>query len=234
MSEVIVPRGALPERLLRTLRGTAGRRLRRKWEIHERGIGHVPAKGPLILASNHIGWLDGPLLVGVAPRPVHALVKSEAYEESSKNALLLRGTGQIKIRRKGVDAGAIRRAVSALHHEQALLMFPEGSRGAGDFASIFPGIAYLSIVTGAPIVPVAVFGTREGDEDPESKPPKGRRIEIHYGRSFWFSPIDPPRRQEDISAAAHEIHVRLQRHLETARQNSKVELPNPLRGRAHD
>lgn len=224
--EVIAPRAALPEGVLRGLRGPTRRRIRRKWEIHERGTGYVPETGPVILASNHIGWLDGPLLVALSPRPVHALVKSEAYD-SGRTARLLRRTGQVKIRRQGVDAGAVRSAVGALRHEQAILMFPEGSRGAGDFGSIFPGIGYLSIITGAPIVPVALFGTRLEDEDREAKPPKGRRIEIHYGRSFWFAPMDPPRRQDDIRAAAHEIQVRLQRHLESALQSSQVALPHP-------
>lgn len=224
MSEVIIPRAPLPERFLRTLRFPASRRIRRKWDVHERGVAYVPSTGPVILASNHVGWLDGPLLVALSPRPVHALVKSEEFEQP-RTARLLRSTGQMRVRREGVDAGAIRQAVGALHHEQAVLMFPEGHRGAGDVESIHRGIGYLAMVTGAPVVPVAVFGTRTEDEDLDSRPPKGRRIEVHYGRSFWFAPVDPPRRRADIAAATEEIHRRLRDHVDAARQSSEVGLP---------
>ncbi len=55
------PRG-LPERGLKFMRTLAGPYFIGEWDMHERGQGNVPETGPVIIASNHIGWVDGPLL----------------------------------------------------------------------------------------------------------------------------------------------------------------------------
>ena len=52
----------LPEGGLKFMRSVVAPYVNRHWDIHERGQGNVPEEGPVILASNHIGWLDGPLL----------------------------------------------------------------------------------------------------------------------------------------------------------------------------
>ncbi len=71
---------ALPEAGLRSLRPVVRRSVHRQWDVRQRGAHHVPVAGPVILASNHVGWLDGPLLILCAPRHAHALVKREAFE----------------------------------------------------------------------------------------------------------------------------------------------------------
>jgi 1-acyl-sn-glycerol-3-phosphate acyltransferase len=53
---------------------------KRRWDLRIHHAERVPADGPVILAPNHVGWLDGPLLVGTAPRPVHAMVKLEEFD----------------------------------------------------------------------------------------------------------------------------------------------------------
>jgi 1-acyl-sn-glycerol-3-phosphate acyltransferase len=141
----------LPERSLRVARGQARGYLRRRWEIHEHGRGLVPATGPVILASNHIGWLDGPLLVATSPRPPHAMVKEEEF--AGRTGRLLRLVAQIKVARRRTDAGAVRTAVRALRAGQCVLIFPEGRRGDGEFTRFKGGVTYLALVTGAPIVP---------------------------------------------------------------------------------
>ncbi|MCW2831251.1 MAG: 1-acyl-sn-glycerol-3-phosphate acyltransferase, partial [Aeromicrobium sp.] len=109
MSEVVE---GLPEGGLRFMRRRVTGYFHRRWDIHERGREHVPESGPVILASNHIGWLDGPLLFVTSPRPVHAMVKEEEFV--GHTGRLLRFVGQIKVSRKRTDAGALRRAVAAL------------------------------------------------------------------------------------------------------------------------
>lgn len=229
MTTATTVRPALPEGLLRFARKPGGNHIRRKWDIHEHGQDYVPDSGPVILASNHIGWLDGPLIVATSPRPVHALVKAEEF--TGAKAPFLRAAGQVSIIRNGVDTKAVRSAVGALQNDQGILMFPEGRRGTGRFSSLYPGIGYLSIVTGAPIVPVAVFGTRHEGEDIDVRPEKGRRIEVHYGRSFWFAPLAPPRRKADVAEATEEVRLRLVRHLEAAQKMTSIALPVTDNGR---
>ena len=98
----------LPEGGMRLMRTLVGGHFARRWDIHERGQGNVPETGPVIFASNHIGWLDGPLLFARLPRPAHALVKEEEF--TGRHGRLLKFVGQIKVSRGRNDTGALRRA----------------------------------------------------------------------------------------------------------------------------
>ena len=61
----------------------------------------MPATGPVVMAANHVGWLDGPLLAICSPRPVHALTKQEMF--AGALGAFLRAVGQIPLDRFHVD-----------------------------------------------------------------------------------------------------------------------------------
>lgn len=128
------------------------------FRVRVHGVDHVPATGGVLLASNHAGIVDGPLLFGVSPRPVHALVKEEMFHGIVGRAL--RGFGQIALRREGGDRAAITAALRVLRAGRVLAIFPEGTRGTGAVASVERGAAWLALRSGAPVVPVACLGTR--------------------------------------------------------------------------
>ena len=216
----------LHERGLNVLRTVMGGYIRKRWDVHERGNGQFPEQGPVILASNHIGWLDGPLLIATSPRPAHALVKSEMYE--GMTGLLMRFAGQIKVHRYATDAGALRRSVQALRAGQVVVVYPEGTRGDGEFTAIKGGVGYLALVTGAPVVPVAIFGTRNAGEGGSVKPEKGARIDVIYGAPIQFTPHDWPRQKESVAEANALIHEHLLAHLADAKTKTKLELPGKL------
>ena len=69
----------------------AGAAARRGTTLEIHGAERVPATGPLVMAANHVGWLDGPLLAICSPRPVHALTKQEMFEGPLGSFLLRRG-----------------------------------------------------------------------------------------------------------------------------------------------
>ncbi len=123
------------------------------------GAWRVPAAGPVILAVNHSHNIDGPMLMGTAPRPVHFLIKKEAFVGPLDP--FLHGIGQIEVDRTTVDRTAITHALGVLEDGGVLGIFPEGTRGEGDFASLRAGLAYFAVRGGAPIVPVAVLGSTE-------------------------------------------------------------------------
>ena len=220
------PAVGLPERGLRIIRGSLGPRMLRKWDVRERGQGYVPDEGPVIIAANHIGWLDGPLLFIRAPRRVHALVKEEEF--AGRNARLLRAISQIRVARERVDTGAMRRASSALAAGQAIGIFPEGRRGDGELHEIKKGIAYLALVSGAPIVPLALFGTRDRGEGPDFRPAPGARNALVYGRPLRIDAQPWPRTTAAIDEAAVAIHEHLLVHLAWAKDAVKRDLPGPL------
>lgn len=219
------PRG-LPETGLTLLRPFARRRIRRSWDLHETGAHHVPAQGPVILASNHLGWLDGPLLIVCAPRPAHALVKSEAFE--GRTGRLLRFAGQIPVHRDRPDAGALRRSADALACGQAVVVYPEGRRGDGELREVRSGVAWLAMVSGAPVVPVAIFGTRDPGADSESRPVKGSRLDVVYGAPVRFEVRPWPRTTRDVADVTARIRDHLRSHLEDAKRTTGRELPGPL------
>ncbi len=219
------PRG-LPESGLRTLRRSAVWWLDRRWHVNQRGMNRVPETGPVILAANHIGWLDGPLLFLKTPRPAHALVKKELFV--GRTGKLLTYAGQIPVDRARVDAGSLRTAADALAAGQAIITFPEGRRGDGELHSIKNGIGWLALVSGAPIVPVAIFGTREPGGARDSRPAKGARIDIAYGEPIRFPSVPWPRTSAMIADVTEQIHEHLRAHLAWAKGATKRGLPGPI------
>ncbi len=220
------PVGGLPERGLRLVRGRAAGYMHRRWEVHQRGQEHVPTSGPVIVASNHIGWLDGPLLVATAPRPLHAMAKEEEF--AGRTGRLLRFAGQIKVARKRTDSGALRQAVRALSAGQGVLIYPEGRRGDGEFTRFKGGVAYLALVTGAPVVPVALFGTRQPGEGPSARPASGARLDIVYGEPIRLPMQGWPRDRGMLEDAGARIHGHLRAHVSWAKDALQRDLPGPL------
>lgn len=147
------------------------------------GAWRVPAAGPVILAVNHSHNIDGPMLMGTAPRPVHFLIKKEAFIGPLDP--FLRGIGQLKVDRTTADRTAITHALGVLADGGVLGIFPEGTRGEGNFASLRTGLAYFAVRSGAPIVPVAVLGSTERRGRLISAlPPLRSRVDVVFGEAF--------------------------------------------------
>jgi 1-acyl-sn-glycerol-3-phosphate acyltransferase len=217
---------ALPERGLGHLRRYAARWLDLNWDVRISGAEKVPTSGPVILAPNHLGWLDGPLLFLKAPRPAHALVKSDLFV--GKVGRLLHLAAQIPVARIGADVTSLRRAAQALAAGQVVVIFVEGRRGAGDLKHIKGGVAWLALVSGAPVVPVSIFGTRAPGADREARPPKGSTIHVVYGDPTQVDAVPWPRSTEALATARKKIHAHLKQQLKAAQKSTKATLPGPL------
>ncbi|WP_315094066.1 lysophospholipid acyltransferase family protein [uncultured Cellulomonas sp.] len=149
------------------------------WRTDVVGAGNVPAEGPVLFAANHTGVIDGPLLLGVAPRPSHILVKEEMFW--GPVGTVLRAAGQIPVDRAG-GRTALTSALAVLKRGGVVGVFPEGNRGRGDAANARAGIAWLALNGHAPVVPVAVLGTRRTGESVNRLPGLRRRLAIEFGR----------------------------------------------------
>ena len=143
------------------------------------GQQHFPAAGPVVVAANHSGFIDGPLMAIMAPRPLHALTKREMF--AGAMGPFLRQSGQIPLWREAVDPLAVRTALRVLRDGGCVGVFPEGTRGAGELLTTEGGAAYLALVTGAPVLPLVYLGTREPGGSTNSIPPKGTRVVMQYG-----------------------------------------------------
>lgn len=187
------------------------------WRPRVLGAWRVPAQGPLILAGNHAHNVDGPMLIGTSPRPVHFLVKKEAFVGPLDP--FLRAIGQIEVDRTSADRTAITTALKVLEHGGVLGIFPEGTRGTGgDFAQLRAGLAYFAVRSGAPVVPVAVLGSaRKGRLVPQL-PPLRSRIDVVYGEPFTAVTEGGRRTRAAMDAATSYIQERLAAHIAEARQ----------------
>ncbi|MEU5052161.1 lysophospholipid acyltransferase family protein [Streptomyces sp. NPDC021096] len=187
------------------------------WKPRVLGAWRVPTAGPVILAVNHSHNIDGPMVMGTAPRPVHFLIKQEAF--TGPLDPFLRGIGQLKVDRESADRAAIGDALAVLERGHVLGIFPEGTRGEGDFSSLRAGLAYFAVRSGAPIVPVAVLGSaRERGRLVPGLPPLRSRIDVVFGDPFEAGDGSGKRTRTALDAAATRVQQRLAAHLAEARR----------------
>lgn len=215
-----------PHRLLRALRPAGRAYFRRRYDVHLHGEQHVPRTGPCLIASNHVGVLDGPLLVAFTPRVVHALTKKEMFR--GRTGLALRAVGQIPLSRHDVDLAAIKDCLKVLRESGAVGIFPEGSRGDGELRRFHTGVAYLAPVTGAPVVPLVMFGTREPGGATDSVPAPGARFDFVYGPPVYLEQQPWPRTQAEVRRTAALLRNRFVEHLVDAKGRTGRDLPGPL------
>ncbi|MFZ4302391.1 lysophospholipid acyltransferase family protein [Streptomyces cinereoruber] len=187
------------------------------WKPRVLGAWRVPASGPAILAVNHAHNIDGPMLMGTAPRPVHFLIKKEAFVGPLGG--FLEGIGQLKVDRDSTDRTAIAGALGVLEQGGVLGIFPEGTRGEGDFASLRAGLAYFAVRSGAPIVPVAVLGsTDRRGRLVKALPPLRGRVDVVFGDAFQAGDGSGRRTRKALDKATVRIQGKLTAHLENARR----------------
>lgn len=187
------------------------------WKPRVLGAWKVPATGPAILAVNHSHNIDGPMVMGVAPRPTHFLIKKEAFVGPLDP--FLRGIGQLKVDRTSADRTAITDALGVLASGGVLGIFPEGTRGDGDFASLRAGLAYFAVRSGAPVVPVAVLGSAERrGRLIGGLPPLRSRVDVVFGDPFEAGDGSGRRTRKALDEATVRIQGQLTAHLENARR----------------
>lgn len=199
---------------------------RRRYDVRVRDPHLVPVSGPIIYASNHLGVIDGPLLAIFAPRPAHALTKREMFKGFMGRFLW--HSGQIPLDRYHSDPAAVRTCLRALREGRAIGIYPEGSRGAGDLERFHRGAAYLALVSGAPVVPVTMFGSREPGGSSGSIPRRGARIDLVFGEAWHTDAVPWPRSREQVEKASLLLREHMLVQLDRARASTGRELPGPL------
>lgn len=192
------------------------------WDTKVWGVDNVPEDGPLLVASNHTGIVDGPVLHGALPRGSHFLVKQEFFD--SKLGFLMTGSGQIPVDR-GAGRAALKVGKDLLGQGRVVGIFPEGHRGRGDVTEVRAGVAWLALQTGAPILPAAVLGTRRSG-DPRGYVP-GPRAKLHvvFGPAFHPELPEGAKGRERMSAAMESIGAHLAANVEFAVRLTGVDLP---------
>lgn len=120
---------------------------------------NVPKHGPLIIASNHINFMEVPLMyTHLQPRNVTGFAKAETWDNPAMG-FLFDLWGAIPIQRGEADTKAFRLALEALQQGKILAVAPEGTRSKnGRLQRGLPGITMLAYHSRAPILPLVYFG----------------------------------------------------------------------------
>lgn len=179
-----------------------------------RGLRNVPAKGPLIIASNHLSFSDSIFMPMVVPRKVTFLAKSEYFTSPGPKGFVKKLTfialGQVPVDRSGGrrSEAALITGLQVLAAGDCLGIYPEGTRSPdGRLYKARTGIARLAIESGAPIVPVAMFNT-DKIQPTGTVMPKVKRVGMTFGEPMYFDgdPKDPAH----LRRCADQIMKRLQ------------------------
>src|SRR3954462_5117308 len=190
---------------LTAARRSAALLLRTVFRVRVTGLEHLPVSGPVLIAGNHTGFLDGPVVFVLLPRPSAFLVKSELYDSPFRR--VLGSPRQIPVRRGTPDRTALRRALDVLRAGGVLGVFPEGTRGEGRLESVQHGIGYLALRAGCPVVPVVCVGTAEALPKGKALPRFRAPIDVVFGPAFEIDVTGNPRARSTVAAAAEQIRL---------------------------
>ena len=128
--------------------------------LRQYGIENVPTEGGVVLASNHLSWIDIPVLGVLSPRRINFVAKSEAHEVPLLG-WYIRLNGTLAVRRGESDREAVRQMREAARTGSALGLFVEGTRQrSGRPGKVQPGAAMVALQEEVPVVPIAVYGTQ--------------------------------------------------------------------------
>jgi 1-acyl-sn-glycerol-3-phosphate acyltransferase len=194
------------------------------WPVRVHGAELLPSDGPVLLASNHLGFLDGPMLFSKTGRHPRCLVKREMF--ASPLGFVLRAMRQIPVDRAGVDRVAMQTALDALAGGDVVAVFPEGTRGRGDAGSVKHGIAWLALRSGAPVVPVACLGTRRTGEGPNRLPWPGRRLDLVFGGPLRPAAADAESGRDALRRVAAAVQAAMAAHVADAVRRTGQALPD--------
>ena len=186
------------------------------WRRSVHGAELVPRTGPVILAPNHLGFLDGPFLFGVCPRPVHTLTKHEMF--AGPLGWVLRWVGQIPIDRDQPGRAALQAVTAVLADGRVVAIYPEGTRGVGDFSELRPGLAWFALRSGAPVVPVVFLGSGSRGTTLGSLPRFRSRLQVVFGEPVHVGTGDGRTSRAALQAASEELRDALVAHHRQAYQ----------------
>lgn len=149
------------------------------WNIvgHE----HIPRSGPVIIVSNHISYLDPPLMGSAVRRTVAYMAKKELFTGNKLLAWACRRLEAFPVQQGKMDREALRLAQERLDRNWMIGIFPEGHRSETDSLQPFQqGMAMIALRSKAPVVPCGFTGTFHM-LPPHSSRIRKSHIEVHFG-----------------------------------------------------
>jgi 1-acyl-sn-glycerol-3-phosphate acyltransferase len=168
------------------------------YRVREIGRENVPKTGPLILAPNHFSQMDHFFIGLYLRRKIRFMAKSQMFGPRVLTYVYKHG-GVIPVRRGHHDEEAFKTAFTVLGQGGMLLIYAEGGRSrSGELGEPKPGVGRLGLESGAPIVPVAIYGSAGVRRWKRLRFP---RVTVQYGEPLVFPREDEPSRERQLEVA---------------------------------
>ena len=179
------------------------------------GSDNVPASGRAILAPNHFSFMDHFFTGAFIRRRVNFMAKSQLFSKPME--WIYSPGGVFPVRRGHYDEDAFLTAETVLGRGGALVMYCEGGRSRTGKVSdkARPGIGRLALQSGAPIVPIAIYGSERVRNWKKLQFPK---VLVQYGEPLTFPVVERPTREQqqavadEILGAIRTLYADLEQH----------------------
>ena len=168
------------------------------WRVRAIGRENVPKDGPLILAPNHFSQMDHFFIGLYLRRKIRFMAKSQMFGPPLLTYIYKHG-GVIPIRRGHHDEEAFKTAFTVLDQGGMLLIYAEGGRSrSAELGEPKRGIGRLALESGAPVVPVAIYGSAIVRRWKRLRFP---RVTVQYGEPLSFPREEEPSRERQLEVA---------------------------------
>ena len=197
---------------------------RLRFGLEVTGQEHVPKTGAFVVASNHVSFLDPPVVGVACPRRLRFMARSDLFQPFFLG-VFLRGVRVMTLKRGEADIGAVREACARLKAGEAVAIFPEGTRQlSGKLGRAKRGVGLLAEMAKVPILPTLVQGTFQA-LPPEARALRRAKIRVAFGPliSYTDAPIEGgasrSRHEQLAEALTHQWH-RLEAQASSARTST--------------
>jgi 1-acyl-sn-glycerol-3-phosphate acyltransferase len=192
----------------KTLRSIVGFLFKTLSHLEVIGLDHLPSDESYLLAVNHLGRLDAPLVFSLIEREQLSALVADNYQSSPFFRWVVNQVNGIWINRDEADIRALKAARDYLKAGGVLGIAPEGTRSqTGELQEAKTGVAYLADKANVPVVPVGISGTQTAlSELLHLRRPE---IRIVFGKPLRLQPIDRRTRAADLKRNSDEIMCRI-------------------------
>lgn len=175
------------------------------------GRERIPAKGPYLVVTNHMGIMDSPLIFTTVPTNDWRLMAGEKWGKNPLTSWMLRLSGAVFVKRGEVDRQALKEAEEALVGGAVFGLAPEGTRSkTGHMMKARDGASYLAVRAGVPILPIGSVNTDKWAAN--YKQWRWSTLEAFVGEPFTLPDLGRRPRSKELAAYTHLImvHIALQ------------------------
>jgi 1-acyl-sn-glycerol-3-phosphate acyltransferase len=169
--------------------------------LYTYGADRVPREGGIVLAINHLHWIDIPVVGASCPRDIDFVAKIEAVKYPAFGSII-RVFGTIAVRRGESDREAVRVMREAARTGHTVGLFVEGTRQRSGYPGhAQPGAAMVAMQEDVPVIPIGIYGTQFW------KPGNFAPCSIAYGEPVRFEGL--PKNGRGYREATVEIERRI-------------------------